>query len=295
MTGAEQGWLLLCSHLGNPARRVLTPAQVRVLARRVQLLEGDGSDRELTQKDLLSLGYGREMAQRMLQLLEDTQLMEHYCRLGRKKGCFPLTRVSPGYPPRLRRCLGEETSGCLWYQGDASLLCQPAVALVGSRDLLPENQAFAAEVGRQAARQGYVLVSGNARGADRCAQHACLEAGGAVVAVVADALAEKTPRERLLYVSEDGFDAPFSAQRAISRNRVIHALADMTFVAQSRDHIGGTWAGTACNLRHNWSPVFCCDDGSAAVAQLVQLGATAISPAQLKDIQALPRQEAGFL
>ena len=87
------------------------------------------------------------------------------------------------------------------------------VALVGSRELREENWKFAAEVGRQAALQGYVLVSGNARGADRTAQEACLAAGGKVICVVADDLWKQPLRENILYLSEDDFEEGFSAQR----------------------------------------------------------------------------------
>lgn len=295
MTGAEAGFLLLTSRLGNPERRTLTPAQLRILSTRVQMTEKQNVQRELELGDLIAMGYGREMAERILELLSEEELLDHYCRKAEKQGCIPLTRVTAQYPNRLWQKLGEETPGCLWCKGDISLLTQPKVALVGSRDILEGNRAFAAEVGRQAALQGYVLVSGNARGADRCAQQACLRAGGSVISVVADGLAEKQPTKGVLYLSEDEFDAPFSAQRAISRNRVIHALAEVTFVAQCGYKEGGTWDGTAKNLRHGWSDVFCFDDGTAAAQLLQQLGAEQIGIADLKEIAALPRNNLGFL
>lgn len=295
MTGAEAGFLLLTSHLGNPERRTLTPAQVRILSARVQMAEKQDIQRELEQRNLLAMGYGREMAERILELLSEEELLEHYCRKAEKQGCIPLTRVTAQYPNRLRQKLGEETPGCLWCKGDVSLLAQPKVALVGSRDILEVNRCFAAEVGRQAAIQGYLLVSGNARGADRASQQACLRAGGKVISVVADGLTEKQAMQGVLYLSEDEYDAPFSAQRAISRNRVIHALAELTFVAQCGYKEGGTWDGTAKNLRHGWSDVFCFDDGTAAAKLLQQLGAEQIGIADLKEIAALPRNNLGFL
>lgn len=295
MTGAEAGFLLLTSHLGNPERKVLTSAQLRILSSRVQMAEKQDLQRELEQQDLIAMGYGREMAERMLKLFSEEELLHHYCRKGEKQGCVPLTRITAQYPSRLWSKLGEETPGCLWCKGDVSLLAQPKVALVGSRDILQRNCDFAAEVGRQAALQGYVLVSGNARGADQCAQQACLRAGGRVISVVADCLAEKQEKQNVLYISEDEYDAPFSAQRAISRNRVIHALAQMTFVAQCGYKEGGTWDGTAKNLRHGWSNVFCFADGTPVMELLQQLGAEQISITDLKDFATLPRKNSGFL
>lgn len=295
MTGAEAGFLLLTTHLGNPERRVLTTSQLRVLSGRVRNAEKAAEDRDLAEQDLVALGYGREMATQILRLLDEEQLLRYYLHKGEKCLCYPLTRLTEGYPRRLRQKLGEETPGCLWYKGDISLLSQPKVALVGSRELLDRNRKFAREVGRQAARQGYVLVSGNARGADQAAQNACLQAGGKVICVIADSLDEKMVKENLLYLSEDGFDCPFSAQRAISRNRVIHALADRTFVAQSALETGGTWDGTVKNLRRGWSRVYCFDDGSPAMRRLQQMGAETITEKELEDFEALSWETAGFL
>lgn len=295
MTGAEAGFLLLTSRLGDPDRKVLTPAQLRILSSRVQTATKADEGRQLNVEDLVKLGYGREMAERILLLLSEEERLHHYCRKAEKLGCVVLTRVTGNYPQRLWRKLGEETPGCIWCRGDMSLLTQPKVALVGSRDILGQNRDFAAEVGRQAALQGYVLVSGNARGADQIAQSACLRAGGKVISVVADCLAEKQIADNILYLSEDEFDSPFTAQRAISRNRLIHCLAELTFVAQCGYKEGGTWNGTAKNLRHGWSNVFCYADGSPIMELLQQLGAEKIETAQLYDFEQLPRKNAGFL
>lgn len=295
MTGAEAGFLLLTSRLGDPDRKVLTPAQLRILSSRVQTATKADEGRQLNVEDLVKLGYGREMAERILLLLSEEERLHHYCRKAEKLGCVVLTRVTGNYPQRLWRKLGEETPGCIWCRGDMSLLTQPKVALVGSRDILGQNRDFAAEVGRQAALQGYVLVSGNARGADQIAQSACLRAGGKVISVVADCLAEKQIADNILYLSEDEFDSPFTAQRAISRNRLIHCLAELTFVAQCGYKEGGTWNGTAKNLRHGWSDVFCYADGSPIMELLQQLGAEIIETAQLYDFEQLPRKNAGFL
>lgn len=283
MNPRERGFLLLSSQLGDPERRPLTAAQLRVLAERIRYRNRSIEDRELECRDLVALGYGREMAERIVGLLGEEQRLDHYLRWGQRASCCPVTRVSDGYPLRLRQRLGLDAPGCLWLKGDASLLSMPAVALVGSRDLLPQNRAFAAEIGRQAARQGYALVSGNARGADRAAQEACLAEGGCVISVVADELERQEPHGNILYVSEDSFDLPFSTQRALSRNRVIHCLGQCTFVAQSSYQRGGTWDGTVKNLRSQWTPVYCFQDGSVATSLLIQMGAEGINQSQSHD------------
>lgn len=290
MNPRQKGFLLLTSQLGDPNRRPLTTAQVRTLAQRVSAAARIPEDRHLESRDLTAMGYSLEMAERIVGLLDDMVLLEHYLKRGARQDCQVLSRVSEAYPQTVHNRLGLDAPGCLWIRGDADLLQKPAVSLVGSRDLRPENLEFAREVGRQAALQGYVLVSGNARGADRAAQDSCLAAGGEVIAVVADELDRCRPRPHMLYVSEDGFDLPFSSQRALSRNRLIHCMGIRTFVAQSGYQRGGTWDGTVKNLRFGWSQVFCYEDGSPAAGLLRDMGAEGVDLDDLHDFTALDRR-----
>lgn len=287
MTPREEGFLLLTSNLGDPNRRALTVAQARTLAQRVAAAPRIAEDRHLESRDLTAMGYSLEMAEHIVALLEDGVLLEHYLRRGQRLGCHPISRVGEEYPQTIHNRLGLDAPGCLWSRGDLELLQKPAVALVGSRELGQENLDFAKEVGRQAARQGFVLVSGNARGADRAAQDSCLENGGEVIAVVADELEKYGPREHILYLSEDGFDLPFSSQRALSRNRLIHCMGLRTFVAQCGYQRGGTWDGTVKNLRFGWSPVCCFKDGSAASELLQDMGAEGVNLEDLHDFLGL--------
>lgn len=285
MRPAEQGFLLLSSHLGDPERKILTAPQLRTLAKRAKLLPQE--DRDLNEADLLKLGYDRTMARRILEILDGENQLSWYLSRGKRSGCVPVTRISENYPQRLRLRMGLDAPGCLWAKGDLSLLHRPAVSLVGSRELKEANRLFAEEAGRQAALQGYVLVSGNAKGADRQAQEACLASGGSVISVVADDLETKPLIPGVLWLSEDGFDLSFSTPRALSRNRVIHSLGAVTLVAQCSLGKGGTWDGTVKNLRCNWSPVFCYEDATLAMAELIQMGAVPVKPEDLRDFAAL--------
>lgn len=287
MNGREKGFLLLTSQLGNPERKPLTVAQFRALASRVRSSVKPEKDRELIAEDLINLGYSREMAGRILSLLREQKLLEYYLNLGKRCGCIPITRAGEGYPLSVRQHLGDDSPGCLWAKGDVSFLREPCIALVGSRDLREKNRKFAEEVGLQAAKQGFVLVSGNARGSDKAAQEACLRAGGRVICVVADSLEKQKENNSVLYLSEDGFNDAFSALRALSRNRVIHCLGKATFVAQASLHMGGTWDGTVRNLKGGWTKVLCFDDDSQAIAELEQMGAQLVTMDQLTDLHPL--------
>ena len=295
MNPRERGFLLLTGYLGDPERKPLTVAQFRDLAKRMRLMEKPTDVRQLCREDLMSIGCSSESAARILRLLSQEEHLDYYLTEGKRHGCHPVTRITEGYPVNLRRRLGLDAPGVLWAKGDMSLLENPAIALVGSRDLMEDNIEFACEVGKQAALQGYTLVSGNARGADRTAQQSCLDHGGSVISIVADELHKQPWQENLLYLSKTGFDLEFTPYRALDRNTVIHAFGSYTFVAQCTYGKGGTWDDTRNNLRKGYSPVFCFRDDTPAMTELEQMGAKLIDIEQLQDISVLRSDTQSFL
>lgn len=277
MTAAEEGVLLLCCRLGDPDCKPLTTAQFRELGLRVRAAIPDSDPlSELSLRDLIRLGYTAEESTRILCLLERKRQLSDYLSEGERKGIVPLTRISSDYPQRISRARKFSAPPVLFASGDLSLLAQPSVAVVGSRQLHPENEAFAVQAGRTAAKEGLVLVSGNAHGADRTAQNACLEAGGSCIVFTADRLMDHRPQEHMLYLSEDGYDLSFSAYRALHRNSLIHIQGDKTIAAQCTYGKGGTWEGSLDNLKHSWSPLFVFDDSSSGAQALIERGATGV-------------------
>ena len=287
MNPREKGLLLLTSFLGDPERKPLTTARLRELTRKARFMEKPVQQRELSLLDLQAIGCGREEAEQILRLLSQEEQLQRYVEAAAKQDCYPLTRVSDSYPAQLRKALALEAPGSLWYKGDISILSKPKISLVGSRDLQKPNAEFAYQAGIQCAKQGYVLVSGHARGADKIAEAACLEIGGQVICVVSDPLKNHPLQKNVLYLSEDGFDMAFAPYRALSRNQIIHALSEKTFVAQCTLGKGGTWDGTCKNLHHHWSTVYCFRDGSPASLELEQMGAVLIDAEALQNISAL--------
>ena len=294
MNPREAGFLLLGSCLGDPARRPLTPPQLQRLAARVRLhpIPGAGEE-ELTPAHLFKLGCSHSEAEHIVSLLSETDRLSAYLDRAGALGLQCLTRANPRYPRRLMRALGDRAPSVLWFDGNLDLLQRTGLSLVGSRELRPENRAFAQTAGLQMARQGYVLVSGGARGADAAAQASCLTGGGQVIAVLAGPLTGASHRN-LLLCCEDSFDLPFSPARALSRNRLIHILGEKTLVAQAAFGSGGTWAGATENLRRGWSPVFCFTDGSPGAKALLERGATGVTISQLTDFSSLQPAQTVF-
>lgn len=287
MRAPELGFLMLSSHLGVPGRDILTVSQLRQLAVAMKNAEADDPDRPLCEGDLIRAGFDMIFARRIVTLLESEETLTQYLSGADTFDCVPMTWAGVNYPGILRMRLREDAPGCLWARGDVSILDSPRISLVGSRELNPVNARFAEALGYQAARQGFALVSGDARGADRTAQSAALDAGGSVIAVIADDLRKSVPNAHMLYLSEDDFDARFTSARALSRNRVIHALPQATFVAQCALHTGGTWSGSLRNLKKHYSDLFVFDDGSEAAAALCDMGAKPCTMDDLQDINSL--------
>ena len=271
MTGAERGWLLLCADLGDGLTPLTLP-QVRVLRSAVRAREMPGEpQRELSAPDLRTMGYSDDEAERILRLLDRDRVLDDYLALAAEFGIRPITRLSPEYPARLLR-LGSEAPAILFFRGDPACLAGPFVALVGSRKLTPEGKRFARRVGILAAAEGYTLVSGNAAGADRTAQNACLEAGGKVLSILPDSLRDYRPVKNRGLLSEQAWHLPFTAHRALRRNLLIHAMGEVTIAAQTGTS-GGTWNGCVENLKRNLSLVFVRRDGSPGAEDLISRGA----------------------
>lgn len=278
MTGAERGYLLLCGELAD-GEKPLTPAQLRTLRRAVRQSDPGpfDPDRALTAEDLCRAGLRAEAAERIIALLGRDRALDSYLETARLFEIFPLTAVSEPYPARLTQRLGEDAPAVLFGRGNLSLLQRPAVSLTGSRDPDADSVRFARQVGTLAAREGWVLVSGNARGADRCAMDACLEAGGAVIAFVPGELETCCPRtDRELYLCESGWHLAFTAWGALARNRLIYALSRHALIACTGTH-GGTFSGASEALRRGNGPVSVRDDGGPGSRELISLGAHPVS------------------
>jgi DNA processing protein len=220
----------------------------------------------------------------------------------------------PGYPPTLAG--DHQAPRVLFSQGDLGLLDQPTVAIVGTRSATHYGQDVAAELGRELARAGVVVVSGLARGIDGAAHHGALAGGGAPPAgVVASGLDVIYPRRhawlwdqvatRGVLLSESPLGTAPAPWRFPPRNRIIAALAQVVVVVECH-HGGGALhtveaaaqrsiavmavpgsvrspasAGTNALLADGCQPVRDADDVLAAL-DLERTGRAAPTPARLR-------------
>lgn len=272
----------------------LSLAQARELSRRARAA-GIGEEdplRDVTVKDVRRLGYSEYEAGHIVSLLGRERQLDGYLLAAEKADVAVITRLDARFPQRLREQLGARCPAALFCRGDLRLLQRPCISVVGSRHLASPGAQFAAQAGRLAAKEGFTLCSGDAMGADRTAQEACLRGGGSVLIFPATELVYCPARENVLYAAEGGFELGFSAQRALGRNRFIHAMGEKTLVAQTGFGKGGTWNGSLDNLQHEYSPLFVFDDGSEGVRALCARGATPVQA--LTSLQALTPAQLSF-
>lgn len=104
------------------------------------------------------------------------------------RAIWVVSRADGAYPARLRKRLGEHAPPVLYGCGALEVLDMPGFGVVGSRRVDEELLRYSEDVGSLAARAGWSVVSGGARGVDQAAMRGALEAGGRVVGILADRL-----------------------------------------------------------------------------------------------------------
>lgn len=271
VTPDSQVLILLTSFLGlarEPQWSPLTLREWNALKRKMQAASWAAPEEllKMSMDDLRGqLDLPAEQAVRISSLLERGEAVQgELARLSRS-GVGVLTRADPDYPQRYGERLGESAPTVLFYAGEAALLGQPGIAVVGSRHLDPAGQACAEYTGNACGLSGMLLYSGGARGVDTLSMEAALQARGSAVGILADSL-EKAVRssgwkpalERgdLCLVTPYSPNAGFSVGAAMGRNRLIYCLADYAIVVASDAEKGGTWAGATEALKAGWLPVF---------------------------------------
>ncbi|MBV8663320.1 MAG: DNA-protecting protein DprA [Hyphomicrobiales bacterium] len=117
--------------------------------------------------------------------------IERELTLAQRLGVRFIALGEPEYPPALRQI--DAAPPVLALLGREEALQQPAVAIVGSRNASAAGLTFADRLARGLGLEGYVVVSGLARGVDQRAHVAALPTG--TIGVLAGGLAKPYPPE----------------------------------------------------------------------------------------------------
>lgn len=249
------------------------------------------AEKEMRPRDLIGmdsamigerLGFSEDPSRRLAALMSrGGQLALELERLA-GLGIWLITQADDTYPEHLKSRLGRTAPPVLFGAGPRSPLADRAIGAVGSRDASEDALAFAAGLGAEAARQGFAVVSGAARGIDITAMLGAVDAGGAAIGMTVDPLEKLVRRndlrtaiadEQLTLATPFHPGARWHQGNAMRRNRLIYALSCATVVVTTAAGSGGTWAGAIENLKANWVPLHVRDDDSPGNGQLISEGA----------------------
>lgn len=171
------------------------------------------------------------------------QVEEELAALAKKGGVF-VASCEPGYPEPLAAI--EDAPPLLAVLGHPGLLGKRSLGIVGARNASLNGRKMAEKLAQDLGAQGFVIVSGLARGIDAAAHQAAL--GGGTVAVLAGGVDVVYPEEnRALYdrIVEAGAvisDQPLSceprAQLFPRRNRLISGLSLGVIVVEAAKQSG---------------------------------------------------------
>jgi len=158
-----------------------------------------------------------------------------------QEGNHILTLADTDYPPALLET--ADPPPLLYVKGRMELLCQPGLAIVGSRNATAQGKKDAESFGKSFSDAGLCVISGMALGIDAAAHQGGLAGAGSSIAVVGTGLdivypaANRNLAHQLALkgalVSEFGLGTPSMAQNFPRRNRIISGLSRGVLVVEA--------------------------------------------------------------
>jgi DNA processing protein len=165
----------------------------------------------------------------------------------------------PAYPAQLKEIYDPPV--VLYVRGDAGVLSQPGIAMVGTRHPTPYGMGMAERLACDLSARGLIIFSGMARGIDTASHRGCLAAKGKTVAVFGTGIDVIYPRENHklaeqvlalggALVSEFALGTFAAPQNFPIRNRIISGLSMGVLVVEAGEY-SGTRITSRCALEQN--------------------------------------------
>ncbi|MFZ0662283.1 MAG: DNA-processing protein DprA [Acidobacteriaceae bacterium] len=191
-------------------------------------------------------GLARSAADRQIESLANT-------------GAGFLTYTDEAYPERLREIFDPPV--LLWIRGDAQLLAEPSIAVVGTRHPTPYGTGMAEMLSRDLANRGLVILSGMARGIDTAAHRGAIAAKRPTIAIWGTGVDVVYPKENKSLAEQiiagggtilseyplGTFPAP---QNFPKRNRILSGMSVGVLVIEAAEY-SGTRVTARCALEQN--------------------------------------------
>jgi DNA processing protein len=196
---------------------------------------------------------------------------------------------SPEYPEHLRQIYDPPL--VLYVRGNAGILSEPGIAMVGTRHPTPYGLGMAERLACDLAARGLIIFSGLARGVDSASHRGAVKAKGKTVAVLGTGVDVIYPRENRkladsilemggAIISEFGLGTAPTPQNFPIRNRIISGLCYGVLVVEAGEY-SGTRITARCALeqcrevfavpgnvtnRNSWGPNTLIKQGAKLVA-----------------------------
>ncbi len=180
----------------------------------------------------------------LYQSLAEAERCLAWCDHAPQRAIIPY--LDPAYPALLRETAGAPCT--LFTCGDYSLLSQPQIGIVGSRNASRNGQQTARQFAGDFCNNGMIVTSGLALGIDGYAHDGALNARGKTVAVLGAGLRHIYPKRHLqlaqrveeqgVLVSEFVPDAKARPEFFPRRNRIISGLSVGVVIVEAAEKSG---------------------------------------------------------
>jgi DNA processing protein len=176
-----------------------------------------------------------------------------------KTGAGFVTYTDEAYPERLREIFDPPV--LLWIRGNANLLAQPSIAVVGTRHPTPYGTGMAEMLSRDLAARGLIILSGMARGVDTAAHRGAIAAKRPTVAIWGTGVDVVYPKENKslaeqiiagggTILSEYPLGTYPAPQNFPKRNRILSGMSLGVLVIEASEY-SGTRVTARCALEQN--------------------------------------------
>jgi DNA processing protein len=181
---------------------------------------------------------------------------EELKKLAKSPGVSLVVMGSEFYPEHLAEIYDPPL--VLYVRGDARVLCEVGIAVIGTRHPTPYGLGMAERLSRDLANCGLVIISGMARGIDSIAHKGAVEARGCTIAVFGTGVDVIYPRENRklseqilefggALVSEFPLATAPNPHNFPLRNRIISGLSRGVLVVEAGEY-SGTRITSRCAL-----------------------------------------------
>ncbi len=175
------------------------------------------------------------------QLVDSEKLYKDFDKL-KSDGVTIIGLDDDRYPKYVLQKMGNDAPPILYCKGYLPLLNQKGVSIVGSRNVSDSEIQITKRIAQKLAENGINVISGYAKGVDTSAHLGALEAHGTTTMILSFGINHITIKRELedlnweknaLFVSQFAPYVRFSAQNAMTRNKLVCAMSKAIIVIKS--------------------------------------------------------------